>query len=158
MCSAAVPTRVSLDLLPDTSIRATSDGLQAHVCRGSSGETSLLPASLLCFPAAVRTFLHIQEHPSLSRDTAAGHIPILDSSHPSSISHLCVPSSSEMLMVSCQTQRAQSHRAMKGCLTTWQRISLPRRHRKEPAWFRELIIIKRKCNELKCNRKRVSGC
>lgn len=153
MCSAAVLTRVSLDLFPDTSVRATSDGLQAHVCRGSSGETSLL-----CFPAAARTFLHIQEHPSLSRDTAAGHIPTLDGSHPSIISHLCVPSSPEMLMVSCQTQRAQSHRAMKGCLTTWQRISLPRRHRKEPAWFRELRIIKRKCNELKCNRKQVSGC
>jgi len=66
----------------------------------------------------------------------------LDSSHPSSISRLLVPSSPEMLIISCQTQRASSHRAAEGCLTARQRIALPRRRSKEPASFRELRIIK----------------
>lgn len=37
MCSAASPTRISLDLLPNTSVRAASDGLHACARRGSSG-------------------------------------------------------------------------------------------------------------------------
>lgn len=53
-----------------------------------------------------------------------------------STSHLPVPSSPEMIIISHQTQCAQSHQATEGCLTAWQGMALPRRHSKGPAWFR----------------------
>ena len=113
----------------------------------SAGERAALCQPCYCAPQLLHGHFYssknIPPHPGTRQQVTSPPQPaILDGSHPSSISHLPVSSSPEMLMISHQIQRAQSHRAAEGCLTAWQRIALPRRGSKEPACFRELRIIK----------------
>lgn len=141
MCSAAGPARISLDLLPDTSVRATSDGLHARTCRGGSAAAGSWPhaASGRDQPCAT---LPIQEHPSPSRDTAAGHVPSPASPPGRQPPPTCLSHRPHKCSWFPTKLNVLNHTEPPRAASAWQRTALPRRRSKEPARFRELRIIK----------------
>lgn len=74
MCWAASPTRISLDLLPDTLARATSDGLHAHACCSGSAAAGSWPHTTLGRDQLLNGHFYPSKNIAPHPETA-GHIP-----------------------------------------------------------------------------------
>lgn len=163
MCSAAGPARRSLDPLPDTLARATSDGLHARTScnRRPRGEAGLAPASPSRSPAAAQTSLLSQQHPFPDGGTPARRGPFLES-HPGwHRSPWCPPPACPVVpkmltvMIPHQTRRAGPHQPTEG---TWAEHCSSQNPYQGAFLVERTENNKRKRNEPECDRKRVAGC
>lgn len=161
--SAAGLARRSLDPLPDTLARATSDGPHARTSRGRrpQGEAGLAPASPSRSPAAAQTSLLIQKHPSPGGGMPGGPGSFLES-HPGRHRHpWCPPPACPVVpkMLTCtiphQTQCADPHQPTEG---TWAERCSSQNPYQGAFLVERTENNKRQRNKPERDRKRVAGC